>query len=188
MRNFSPVGSRHLFEPGDKVLLQKTEDRISREPTRRQVDWTLGHTPHHPNCGKGGRNKTLDSSHQDKESTRGTMDRQTSRRPERSSLRNNDLCSLHYVLFNPLFGQLIPFKWDENIWVYLAKHFLNISDFCLAGGIYVEQTFTSCLIGVCTPLESLRNYTVFEHIKKKMTYSDIYSYHKGQGNVFIESR
>ena len=74
-----------------------------------------------------------------------------------------------YVLFftsclTPCYGRLIPFKQDENIWVYLAKNVVNISDFCLAGGIYVEQTFTSCLIGVCTPLESLRNYTVFEHI------------------------
>ena len=30
-------------------------------------------------------------------------------------------------------------------------------------------------IGICTPLERLRNYTVFEHIKK-MTYSDIYNW------------
>ena len=86
-----------------------------------------------------------------------------------------------YVLFftaclTPCYGQLIPSKQDENIWVYLAKIVLNISDFCFAGGTYVEQTFTSCLIGVCTPLESLRNYTVFKHIKKKMTYSDIYNW------------
>ena len=53
---------------------------------------------------------------------------------------------------------------------------MSISDFCLAGGTYFEQTFTSCLLGVCAPLESLRNYTVFEHIEKKITYSDIYNW------------
>ena len=84
-----------------------------------------------------------------------------------------------YVLFftsclTPYYGQLIPFKQDENIWVYLTEIVLNISDFCFARGTYVEQTFTSCLIGVCTPLESLRNYTVFKHIDKKMTYCEIY--------------
>ena len=51
------------------------------------------------------------------------------------------------------YGEFIPFKQDENIWVYLAKYVLNI--FCLTGGAYVEQTFTSCLIGACTPLKSL---------------------------------
>ena len=86
-----------------------------------------------------------------------------------------------YVLFitsclTPCYGQLMPFKQDENIWVYLAKNVLNISEFYLSGGTYIEQTFTSCLVGVCTPLESLRNYTVFEHIKKKITYSDIYNW------------
>ena len=85
-----------------------------------------------------------------------------------------------YVLFftsclTPCYGRLIPFKQDENIWVYLAKN-VNISDFCLAKGTYVEQTFTSWLIGVCTPLESLRHYTIFEHMEKKMTYSDIYNW------------
>ena len=103
------------------------------------------------------------------------MDRQASRKPE-SSFGNDDLCCLHYCLLAPCYGQRIPFKRDENIWVYLAKTVLNISDFCLAGGTYVEQAFTPCVIGVCTPLESLRNYTVFEHIGKKMTYSDIYNW------------
>ena len=60
--------------------------------------------------------------------------------------------------------------------MYLAKNVVNISDFCLAKGTYVEQTFTSCLIGVCTPLESLRNYTEFKHIEKKMIYSDIHNW------------
>ena len=36
-----------------------------------------------------------------------------------------------------------------------------------------ELSFTSCLTGVCTPLESL---TLFQHINKKMTYSDIYNW------------
>ena len=31
-------------------------------------------------------------------------------------------------------------------------------------------------IGICTPLERLRNYTVFKSIEKKMTYSDIYNW------------
>ncbi|KAF6078426.1 hypothetical protein HJG60_009254 [Phyllostomus discolor] len=89
--------------------------------------------------------------------------------------------TMTYVLFftsclKPCYRQLIPFKWDENIWVYLAKNVLNTSDFCLAGGTYVEQTFTSCLIGVCAPLESLRHYTVFDDIEKKITYSDIYNW------------
>ena len=38
----------------------------------------------------------------------------------------------------PCYGELIPFKQDENIWVYLAKYVLNISDFCLAGETSVE--------------------------------------------------
>ena len=70
-----------------------------------------------------------------------------------------------WLLFNPMYGQLIPFKRDENMWVYLAKDILNFSDFCLAGGTYVEQSFTSCLVGVCTPLESLQIHTVFDHKK-----------------------
>ena len=77
------------------------------------MDWTLGHTPHHPHHGKAGGNNTLDSSHQNKESTGG--------RPE-SHLSK----TMTYVLFftfclTPCHGQLIPFKQDENIWVYLAN-------------------------------------------------------------------
>ena len=59
-----------------------------------------------------------------------------------------------------------------------SKNVLNISEFFLAGGTYVEQTFTPCLIGVCTPLESLWNYVLFRHINKKITYSDIYSWER----------
>ena len=61
------------------------------------------------------------------------------------------------------------------MWVYLAKSVLNIFDFCLAGGTYIEHIFTSCLIGVCTPLESLQNYTFFQQINKK-TYATIYTW------------
>ena len=68
-----------------------------------------------------------------------------------------------------VYEQLIPFKQDENIWVYLAKNVPNISDFCLEGGTYIEQPFTSCLVGIRTPLESLRNYTVFDLVNKEMT-------------------
>ena len=61
-----------------------------------------------------------------------------------------------YVLFitsclTPCYGRLIPFKQDENIWVYLAKIVLNISNFCFAGGTYVEQTCTTCLMVFVLP-------------------------------------
>ena len=69
--------------------------------------------------------------------------------------------------------QLITLKQDENIWVYLAKKVLNISDFCPAEGIFVDQAFNSSHVGVCTPLKSLQNYTVFDLVNKKMTYSEI---------------
>ena len=104
------------------------------------------------------------------------MDRRISRRPE-NHLSKTEI----YILFITLcltscHGELIPFRRDENIWVYLAKNVLNLSDFCLAGGTYIEQTFTSSLVGVCTPLESLRNYTLFKYINKSISYTDIYNW------------
>ena len=66
-----------------------------------------------------------------------------------------------------------PIKWDESIWVYLAQEVLNISYFCLSGGISIKQTFTSCLVGVCTSLYSLWIHTLLQHIKKTII-SDIY--------------
>lgn len=54
------------------------------------------------------------------------------------------------------------------------KNVLNISKFSLSGGTYVEQTSTSHLIGDCTALGSLQNYSVFQHINKTITYFDIY--------------
>ena len=91
------------------------------------------------------------------------------------------LKTMTYILFITFclvscHGELTPFKQNENIWVYLAKNVLNISDFCLAGGIYGEQTFTSYVVGVCAPLESLRNYTLFKYINKSISYSDIYNW------------
>lgn len=71
---------------------------------------------------------------------------------------------------------LIPLQKNENIWVYLAKHVMNISDFYLKGGTYVEQTFASCLVGVCTPLSHVRIYTIFQYINKPISYSDIYNW------------
>lgn len=70
----------------------------------------------------------------------------------------------------------MPFRKDENVWVYLAKHVMNASDFCLTGGTSVEQTLTSCLIGVCTPLSHMKNHTVFQFITKPISYSDIYNW------------
>ncbi|XP_059584597.1 uncharacterized protein LOC132250851 [Alligator mississippiensis] len=53
------------------------------------------------------------------------------------------------------------FEKSQNVWVYLAKDVLNVTHFCLAGGTSVEDIFTSCLIGVPTPLEAVRNQTWF---------------------------
>lgn len=41
----------------------------------------------------------------------------------------------------------------------------------------MEQRFTSCLLGVSVPLESLGNYSAWKPVRKKMTYSD--SCHRG---------
>ena len=49
----------------------------------------------------------------------------------------------------------------QKRWKYLgvfSKNILNIFDFCLAEGAYVEQTFTVCLVGIYTLLESLQSY------------------------------
>lgn len=54
------------------------------------------------------------------------------------------------------------------------RNVLNICNFSLSGGTYVEYTSTSHLIGDCTPLGSLQNYSLFQHINKSTTYSDIY--------------
>ena len=104
------------------------------------------------------------------------MDHRIARRPE-SHLSK----IMTYVLFitsclTTCYRQLIPFKRDENIWLYLAKNVVNISDFCLAGGTFVEQTFTTCLLRVCTSPRSLGNYTLFKHISKGITYPDIYNW------------
>ncbi|XP_074172436.1 uncharacterized protein LOC141567811 [Rhinolophus sinicus] len=93
---------------------------------------------------------------------------------ETHAIRGPQILVLTAVLLGCSSEGPIPFERDENIWVYLAKHVLNISDFCLSGGTYVEQTFTSCLIGVCTPLETIRNHTMFQSIDKRISYSDIY--------------
>lgn len=53
----------------------------------------------------------------------------------------------------------IPFQRNENVWVYLAKHIMNVSEFSLKGGTYVEQTFTSRLVGVCTCLNQIKKTT-----------------------------
>lgn len=53
---------------------------------------------------------------------------------------------------------------------------MNVSDICLKGGTYVEQTFTSCLVGVCIPLSQIKNHTTFWFINKPMSYSDIYNW------------
>lgn len=70
----------------------------------------------------------------------------------------------------------MPFRKDENVWVYLAKHVVNVSDFCLTGGSSVEQTLTSSLIGVRTPLNHMKNHTIFQFITKPSSYSDIYNW------------
>lgn len=95
---------------------------------------------------------------------------------EINAIRRPQILVLTSVLLGCFSEGLIPFRRDENIWVYLAKHALNVSDFCLSGGTYMEQAFTSCLIGVCTPLETIRNSTIFQFIDKPISYSDIYSW------------
>lgn len=58
-----------------------------------------------------------------------------------------------------------PIQKDENTWVYLAKNVHNVSDFCLLGGTYVEQTFASCLVGGGTPTANT-NYIHFIHFSQ----------------------
>lgn len=70
----------------------------------------------------------------------------------------------------------IPFQRNENVWVYLAKHIMNVSEFSLKGGTYVEQTFISCLVGVGTSLNQIKNHTIFWFINKPISYSDIYNW------------
>ncbi|XP_059589230.1 syncytin-2-like [Alligator mississippiensis] len=53
------------------------------------------------------------------------------------------------------------FEKSQNVWVHLAKDVLNVTHFCLVGGISVDDIFTSCLIGVPTPMEALQNQTWF---------------------------
>ncbi|XP_045677565.1 syncytin-B-like [Phyllostomus hastatus] len=104
------------------------------------------------------------------------MGHQTPRRPGSHLLQTMPYIVCITLCLAPCHGELTPFKENENIWVYLAKNVLNTSDFCLAGGTYIEQTFASYIVGVCAPLESLRNYTLFKYINKTITYADIYNF------------
>ena len=166
----------YSFEPAGKVLLKtwKTASPESHLEEKWPGPWdALLTTPHR---GEVGRNETLDSSPQSKERTGATMDCRTSRRPE-SHLSK----TMTYILFTTFsltlcYRELAPCTWDKNIWVHLAKNVLNVSEFCLAEGTYVEQTFTTPLKGVCTPLESLWNCTLLQHINRKRTYTDVYNW------------
>lgn len=48
---------------------------------------------------------------------------------------------------------------EANLWEQLATKVVNTSTFCLQSGKSVTDVFTSCLVGVPTPLDTLRNYT-----------------------------
>ncbi|XP_059576733.1 uncharacterized protein LOC132247730 [Alligator mississippiensis] len=50
------------------------------------------------------------------------------------------------------------FEKNQNVWIYLAKEVVNTTHFCLAGGTSVQDVFTSCLIGMPTPLETLQSH------------------------------
>lgn len=124
-------------------VLLKTWKTESRKPTKGKVDWSLGRTPHHPHCCEMGGNKSLDSSRQSKESPGRTVDTDP-----QEDLRVSFQKSWHIlsITLTPCYGELIPFKQDENIWVYLAKkNVLNISDFCFRGNLcWTNVHVTSC--------------------------------------------
>ncbi|XP_035752615.1 uncharacterized protein LOC118452534 [Egretta garzetta] len=50
--------------------------------------------------------------------------------------------------------------WDpeENLWEELATKVVNTSNFCLHSSNSVSKVFTSCLVGVPTPLRTLKHY------------------------------
>lgn len=57
-----------------------------------------------------------------------------------------------------------PFQRNENVWLYLVKHIMNVSEFSLKGGTYAEQTFTSRLVGVCTCLNQIKKKKKPHHL------------------------
>lgn len=64
----------------------------------------------------------------------------------------------------------------KNIWIQLAGS-LNLSEFCLSADVNFHYMLGSCLVPVCTPLESLRPYTLFKDIPgKNLTYADSYNW------------
>lgn len=75
--------------------------------------------------------------------------------------------------------------------ILAKKNVLNISNFSLSGGTYVEQTSTSHLIGDCTALGSLQNYSVsaYQQDYNLLRYLLLGTCgnSKGQGNVFLKS-
>lgn len=48
-------------------------------------------------------------------------------------------------------------------WVYLAKHIINVSDFCLTAGTYIELSLPVW-------------WGIFQFIDKPISYSDIYNW------------
>lgn len=151
------------------------ENWITRRSTGRKMDQAMGCTPHHPDCFEVGRNKTQGPSHQSQNGTRGRVDSRTRGGPKSCPPEIAIVLILVLHLTFPASAEIYPLKRDENIWVYLARNVLNVSDFCLSGGIYVKQTFMSCLIGVGTPIANIQNYTHLIHIRKEITYWDLYA-------------
>lgn len=131
--------------------------------------------PHHPNCLEAGREKSLHPSHQTQKDTRGRVDLQTQGGPTSCPPKTALVLLLVLHLTIPASGERLAVKRDENIWVYLARSVLNVSDFCLSGGISVKQTFTSGLIGVGAPIANIKNDTHFRHFRKEITYWDLYA-------------
>lgn len=139
------------------------------------MDQARGCPPHHPNCLEAGGEKSLHPSHESQKGTRGRVDRQTQGGPKSCPPKTALVLILVLPLTIPASGERPPVKRDENIWVYLARNVLNASDFCLSGGISVEQTFTAGLIGVGAPIATIKNYTHFRHFRKEITYWDLYA-------------
>lgn len=135
----------------------------------------MGCPPHHPSCFEAGRNRSLDPSHHRQQGTRGRVDRESQRGPKSCPPKTALVLILVSLLTIPASVEIIPLKRDENIWVYLARNVLNVSDFCLSGGISVKQTFASGLIGIGTPIANIKNYTHFRHFRKEITYWDLYA-------------
>ena len=129
MRDFSPTGLLRSFEPANKVLLKIW---VTASPECQLGEkWTgpgdvLLTTP------------TVVKLAEIKPWTHHTRIKKALEDDLKVIFKKTMTCVLFIIsCLTPCYGQLVPFQQVEDIWVYLAKIVLDISDFCFAGGTYV---------------------------------------------------